>query len=121
MQVGDQRPDPSAQPISRKPLLTAVFEESKNVQRVEVKRIELEPGLHAPLHLHPCPVVGLIVKGSIIFQIEGQPEQILKPGDAFFEPANVKIARFDAGDEATTFVAYYLIGAEDQELIRILK
>jgi quercetin dioxygenase-like cupin family protein len=111
---------PSTQPVNRIPLMTAVLEGRKDVQRVEVKRIEMAAGLKAGVHLHTCPVIGMIVNGSIIFQIDGQPQQTLRPGDAFFEPANTRILHFDAGDEPTTFVAYYLLGPEDRELIKML-
>src|SRR5260370_71682 len=91
-------------PITRKPILTAMIEGTKNVQRVEVAEIRFAANQRTGVHLHPCPVVGLIVTGSVVFQIDGQPERTLKSGDAFFEPANTRILRFDAGDEATTFV-----------------
>jgi hypothetical protein len=37
-------------------------------------RANQQPGAH----IHPCPVVGNIISGSILFQIEGQPVQTLK-------------------------------------------
>jgi quercetin dioxygenase-like cupin family protein len=38
--------------------------------------------------------------------MEGEPEIILRPGDVFFEPAGVPIARIGAIDEDVTFRAY---------------
>jgi quercetin dioxygenase-like cupin family protein len=108
-------------PITRKPILTATIEGTKNVQRVEVKEIRFVAKQRTGVHLHPCPVVGLIVTGSIVFQIDGQPEHTLKPGDAFFEPANTRILRFDAGDEPATFVAFYLLGTNDHDLIKMIE
>jgi quercetin dioxygenase-like cupin family protein len=59
------------------------------------------------------------VDGEIAFQIEGHPETILKTGDAFFEPANTRILRFDnIGPRTAKFVAFYLMGKDDRELIQ---
>ncbi len=102
--------------IVRKSLLSAVIKGQKNVARVEVREIELAAGQETGLHLHPCPVVGTIIQGSIRFQIAGHAEKILRTGDAFFEPAHTRIAHFDAtaGDPAK-FVACYLLGEGGDE------
>ena len=45
-----------------------------------------------------------------------------KAGDAFYEPANVRVARFDNhGDTPARFAAFYLLEKDDQELIQILR
>jgi hypothetical protein len=50
------------------------------------------------------------VEGEITFQIDGQPETNLKQGDAFFEPANRRVFRFDnTGPGRAKFVAFYLL------------
>jgi quercetin dioxygenase-like cupin family protein len=115
-----QMPD-TLPPVARKPILSAMIEGTKNVQRIEGTEIRLAANQRVGVHLHPCPVAGLIVTGSIVFQIDGQPEHTLKPGDAFFEPANTRILRFDAGDEPATFVAFYLLGTNDHDLIKMIK
>jgi quercetin dioxygenase-like cupin family protein len=106
--------------IVRKSLTTALIGQ-KNVERVEVKEIRLVPGQATGLHFHPCPVVGYIAAGAIRFQIEGQPERILRAGEAFFEPANVRVAHFDATPEGpATFIAFYLLGEGESKLIEML-
>lgn len=47
----------------------------------------------------------------------------LKAGDAFFEPANTKILHFDNASaiEPMTFIAFYLLGKGEDELIRMLE
>lgn len=108
--------------VERIPLITAQLEAKKTVSRVEVKRIDFPPRQRLGLHTHPCPVVGYIASGSIFFQIEGEEGKILKAGDAFFEPADKKIAHFDnaSRSESARFVAFYLEGTEDREIIRML-
>lgn len=108
--------------IIRKPLLTALLP-SKEIQRVEVKEINFASNQETGLHMHPCPVVGYIVTGRILFQVDGQPAKILRAGDAFYEPAHTKIIHFDnaSSSEPLKFIAFYLLNTEDKELINMLK
>ena len=108
------------QTIQRKQLLQAVLG-SRNVSKVDVREIRLEPGQQSGRHLHPCAVLGYIVAGTAVYQIEGEGVQMLPAGSAFYEPADAIIANFgNASDsEPMTFVAFYLLDGE-QELIRML-
>jgi quercetin dioxygenase-like cupin family protein len=110
------------QAINRKSLLAAQLESAKTTKRVEAKQIDFEPGQITGLHDHPCPVVGYIVNGSVKFQIQGEPLKVLHAGDAFFEPPNKRILHFDntSDTDRMTFVAFYLLGASDRDLIRML-
>lgn len=112
---------PATPSVSRKDMLSALLAPPLTVAKIEFKEVLLGPKLHASLHLHPCPVVGVVLEGGIAFQIEGQPVQHLKTGDAFYEPANVRVARFDNdGGTPAKFVAVYLLDNAGQELIRLL-
>jgi quercetin dioxygenase-like cupin family protein len=64
--------------------------------------------------------VGLVREGSLLFQVEGEEAQVLHAGDAFFEPANVPSLHFDARDAPAVFVACSLLGAGEDDLIRML-
>lgn len=75
-------------------LLTANFE-TRQVVQVEVGDFHFKPGQIAPIHTHTAPAVGYVAKGEIIYQIEGKEPQILRKGDAFYEPAGPRIMRFD--------------------------
>jgi len=113
---------PAPARISRHDLLTAALGNGRMVDRVEIKRIELAPGQATGPHRHPCPVVGYIVSGTIRFQIEGRPSKKLQAGDAFFEPVDTRIPSFDNASprEPATFVACYLLAAEEHEIIEML-
>jgi quercetin dioxygenase-like cupin family protein len=102
------------QPITRDVLLDARLAQAKDTHRVQVRRIRIIPGHAAGLHVHNGPVVGSIVDGSAVYQVEGEPETVLRPGDVFYEPEGARIARFDAQDAGVTFLAYFLLGP-DQE------
>jgi quercetin dioxygenase-like cupin family protein len=109
----------SQQTIARKLLLASLG--SRNVTSVDVREIRMEPDQQAGRHMHPCAVVGYIVEGTAIFCVEGEPEQTLPAGSAFYEPADTVIANFgNASDlETMAFLALYLLDGE-QELIRML-
>ena len=106
--------------IQRKQLLKAVLG-NRNVSSADVREIRLEPGQQGGRHLHPCAVLGYIVAGTALYQVEGQEEQILPAGSAFYEAANQVIANFGnaSSTEPMVFVAFYLLDG-DQELILML-
>jgi quercetin dioxygenase-like cupin family protein len=81
-----------------------------DVSRVEIRELRILPG-HA---------AGSILAGSAVFQIEGQPESVLRPGDVFFEPEGERIARFDATDEGVTFLGYFLLSPGQDASITML-
>jgi quercetin dioxygenase-like cupin family protein len=105
--------------IYRKELLSLAL--SKTITSIEVREIAFEPGQESGRHKHPCPVVGYIVQGSAVLQIEGQSQQLLPAGSAFYEPAEVVIERFDnaSSTEPMKFVACYLLEGK-QQLIEML-
>lgn len=113
---------PTIPSVGRKTLLTVPLAAAKAVDRVEIHEITLGPGVHAPVHFHSGPVVGVVTGGGILFQVEGFPMQQLKKGDAFYEPAGVRILHFDnaSSEVAATFVPCYLLGNADHELIHLL-
>lgn len=81
-------------PANTTKLLTAKFEPRQVVQ-AEVGDFHFKPGQAAPIHTHIAPAIGYVAKGEIIYQIEGENPQILRAGDAFYEPAGPRILRFD--------------------------
>ncbi|MGH8199242.1 MAG: hypothetical protein ACREVO_02565 [Steroidobacteraceae bacterium] len=48
---------------------------------------------------------------------------MLPAGSAFFEPANTRVLHFDnaSSQEAATFIAYYLLGDGNEQLIEMLE
>jgi quercetin dioxygenase-like cupin family protein len=107
----------------RRTLLNATLQAGTEIERVEVARVELAPAQPAGLHLHPCPVIGWIVAGVIRFQVADGPVVTLQAGDAFFEPANVRIPHFDNSSEteAAVFIACYLLAPGEHRLIEMLE
>ncbi|GLY75074.1 (R)-mandelonitrile lyase [Actinoallomurus iriomotensis] len=102
------RTDP-APPLSREIVMDQKLPEPLAVQRVEIRRITIAPGYAAGLHVHNGPVFGSIETGSAVYQIEGEAETVLRPGDVFYEPEGVRVARFDAREDGVTFLGYFLL------------
>jgi quercetin dioxygenase-like cupin family protein len=102
-------------------LLTAVLT-ARQASQVEIVQIDPAPGQKTGLHRHPCPVVGYVAKGTIMFQPDGEAPRILPAGSAFFEPADVKILHFDnaSAGEPATFIACYLLANDNDKLIEML-
>jgi quercetin dioxygenase-like cupin family protein len=49
--------------------------------------VTLPPGCEgSPPHRHSGPAFGYVVKGEMIFELEGEPERVIKAGEAFSEP-----------------------------------
>ena len=44
------------------------------------------PGAKSASHQHPGPTFGYVVKGSILWAINGEPAKTLMAGQTFFEP-----------------------------------
>ena len=109
------------QSASRKDLMTAILS-SQEVSKVEIKEVTMPAGAAAAYHLHPCPVVGYIVSGKVLFQEEGKKPVILKTGDAFYEPKNKAIMHFDNASDTDplVFIAFYLKQG-NEDLITLLQ
>jgi quercetin dioxygenase-like cupin family protein len=104
----------------RKDLLNTIV--SQKVSIVEIKEVTIAEGQAVPKHLHPCPVVGYVVSGTVFFQVEGKESRVLKGGDAFYEPKNKSILHFEnsSKDKPLIFVAFYL-KENNEEIIKIIK
>ena len=56
--------------------------------QVKVAEVSYGPGESSPPHSHPCPVVAVVVEGTIQTQVKGESEAIYKAGQAFYEAPN---------------------------------
>ena len=104
------------EPVVRVTLLEQSLPD-KVTAAMQVRRITLQPNVVGGPHHHNGPVFGAIETGSVVFQVNGGPESILRSGEVFYEPADVLIDRFDATSEGVTFLGYFLSGpGESPEL-----
>jgi len=74
--------------------------------------IELLPGdKGTPPHRHAGPVFGYMVQGEMIFELEGEPERVIRAGEAFWEPGGDVIhyqAANNLKDARSSFVVVML-------------
>jgi quercetin dioxygenase-like cupin family protein len=74
--------------------------------------IELPPGdPGSPPHRHSGPVFGYLLDGEMIFELEGEPERVIRAGEAFWEPGG-DVIHYQAAnhlpDQWTRFVVVML-------------
>jgi quercetin dioxygenase-like cupin family protein len=94
--------------------------EVKATDRVQVREISMAPSQPAGPHGHNGPVFGSIMAGSVVYQVDGEPAAVLRPGDVFYEPEDARIARFDAQEDGVTFLAYFLLSpGQEPELFPV--
>jgi len=47
--------------------------------------VDYPPGAVDPVHRHDAHAIVYVLEGSIVMGVKGQKEQVLKPGDTFYE------------------------------------
>ena len=88
----------------------------KLVTSVDVREVSFAPGQETGRHRHPCPVIGFVLEGTAILEVDGEEPQTLPAGSSFYEPAGIVIRRFDnlSSTLPMKFIAHYLLdGAQD--------
>ena len=90
---------------------------------VMVVTIELPPGdPGTPPHRHSGPVFGYMLEGEMIFELEGEPERVIRAGEAFWEPGGDVIhyqAANNLSDAWSRFVVT-MIGVPGQPMLTLV-
>ncbi|HUL94498.1 MAG TPA: cupin domain-containing protein [Usitatibacter sp.] len=58
-------------------------------REVVLGRAEIEAGGATGRHTHFGPETGMVLEGTTVLEIDGEPPKILKAGDSYFIPAGV--------------------------------
>src|ERR1700748_2374053 len=86
-------------------------------------RIELAPGEPgSPPHRHSGPVFGYMLEGEMIFELEGEPERVIRAGEAFWEPGGGGIhyqAANNLADQWSRFVVVMLCAPGQEMLVYV--
>jgi quercetin dioxygenase-like cupin family protein len=85
--------------------------------------IELPPGTPGtPPHRHSGPVFGYMLEGEMIFELEGEPERIIRAGEAFWEPGGDVIhyqAANNLSDRWSRFVVVMMCAPGQEMLVYV--
>jgi quercetin dioxygenase-like cupin family protein len=90
---------------------------------VMTTRVNLAPGSSGtPPHRHSGPVFGYILQGEMIFELEGEPERVLRAGESFWEPGGDRIhyqAANNIADGWTRFVVV-MVGVPGEPMLTLV-
>lgn len=72
-------------------------------------RAEFEPGGAIGRHTHPGEELSVVLEGSLLLEVDGQPAKAIKAGESFFIPAGVVHAGKNAGSGKAVVFATYIV------------
>ncbi len=67
--------------------------------KMELMDEEIKPSEIPEFEEIPSDFAGYVLQGDLVLEIKGQPEQTLRPGDAFFVPGGNQVRGWCAGEE----------------------
>jgi quercetin dioxygenase-like cupin family protein len=82
--------------------------------------VTLPPGSPgAPPHRHPGPAFGYVIKGEVLFEVEGEPPRVVKAGEAFWEPGGDVIHYHDGNNlpDAESAFVVTMFGVSGQPVL----
>lgn len=63
--------------------------------------VVLPPGsAGTPPHRHTGPAFGYVIEGEMVFELEGEPERVVRAGETFWEPGGDVIHYSDANNRS---------------------
>ncbi|HEY8564669.1 MAG TPA: cupin domain-containing protein [Beijerinckiaceae bacterium] len=77
-------------------------------QEVRVLYATLLPGDVTPHHSHRFPVTVFVTEGTFTLALEGQAPIAIGPGQAFVEPAGVRMTGHNTGDTPARMALFYV-------------
>ena len=72
-------------------------------------RVEFDPGAGVGRHTHPGEEISVVLEGSLLLEIDGQPPRTVNAGEAFFIPAGVIHAGKNPGSGKGVVLATYVV------------
>lgn len=101
-------------------LLGQVLTNVPHPTEVHVATVEVPPGdPGTPPHRHSGPVFGYLLEGELIFELEGDPEYVIKEGEAFWEPGG-DVIHYQAAnnlDDAWTKFVVVMAGVPGEPML----
>lgn len=85
--------------------------------------VELPPGSPGtPPHRHSGPVFGYMIDGEMIFELEGEPERVIRAGEAFWEPGG-DVIHYQAGNnlpDAWSRFVVVMVGVPGEPMLTLV-
>ncbi|WP_225829210.1 cupin domain-containing protein [Streptomyces naphthomycinicus] len=71
--------------------------------------VEFPPGdPGTPPHRHSGPAFGYMLEGEMLFELEGEPERVIKAGETFWEPGG-DVIHYQDGNNRTDSWSRFLV------------
>lgn len=80
-------------------------------------RVDFAPGGVAVRHRHPGEEIVYVLKGILLYELDGQPPRTLNPGDVMFIPAGTVHKVRNIGPGEASELATYVV-EKDQPLVQ---
>ncbi|MGW1027554.1 cupin domain-containing protein [Streptomyces sp. NPDC002577] len=80
--------------------------ERAHVMTVLVEFPPGDPG--TPPHRHFGPAFGYVLEGEMLFELEGEPERVIRAGEAFWEPGG-DVIHYQDGNNRTDVRCRFLV------------
>jgi quercetin dioxygenase-like cupin family protein len=78
-------------------------------QEIRVMTAAFRPGDRTVFHSHRSPVTVYILEGAFTLELEGKPAVVVRAGEAYVEPPNVKMTGYNrSATEALKLVIFYV-------------
>lgn len=78
-------------------------------QEIRILKADFKPGDRTVFHTHRFPVAVYILSGAFTLELEGKAPKVIKAGEGFVEPPNVKMTGFNRStSEALHLVIFYV-------------
>jgi quercetin dioxygenase-like cupin family protein len=104
-----------AQEIAKPNLLREVVQGMPKGDRQEVRVLTatIQPGGKTPFHTHRFPLTVYILEGAFTLELEGRPPAVVKAGQPFVEPPNVKMTGYNkSASEPMRVLIFYVSDAD---------
>jgi quercetin dioxygenase-like cupin family protein len=104
-----------AQEIAKPNLLREVVQGMPKGDRQEVRVLTatIQPGGKTPFHTHRFPVTVYILEGAFTLELKGRPPAVVKAGQSFVEPPNVKMTGYNkSASEPMRVLIFYVSDAD---------
>lgn len=83
-------------------------------------RVDIDPGVVSPRHMHPGEEIIYVLEGLLEYQVEGKSPVTLKAGDVLFIPAGTIHAAKNVGSGNGAELATYVV-EEGKPLVVLVK